>query len=765
MRQVRLLWRLLLIAALVAMSTTEAFALRIETDTVWQGQLQFEDDVVVAPEATLLVEPGTVVSFVSRKNRPLSLVVQGKLVAQGTESEPVVFTSAARNRQPGDWQGIVLNGTGEHTSRIRYAHISFARHGIQGARARLVLEDSVLERNETGLTLLKAFVGGAYACRFTANTVACVWNQNSDFSLTHCLVKDNLKEGLRCNLNSAPEIIHNIIQQNGEAGIVCFQGATPLIRDNLVEGHGKGILVEMKSHPEIRWNDLTGNDTAIWVEKLVSPKITGNRIVDNGVGVYCNYSGYPFLRGNHILDNRRFAIVLGDNQSRKVETLLPAGNRQQLLEAETESGAASPYVAEGFDTGSEDILFDKVDARRNWWGKKASDEMAAGNSDISIFEDFFDKPQTFYQKKPFPRDQVAYSPWLTAPRENAGKRSGQSGGLRGKVTLDGKPLAGARVHVFRGAENGFHGEGFSYSAPTDDAGCFSLNLAPGRYDLVARRTSARFPDRMPSPGDFQGYFGGNPLQVPDGGTLELTLPVSPVKPWHKDRKDDNGTALVEGTVSAAGNPLEGAMIYFYPKSAKELRGPDLFGPRGAVPAGTASDGSFSVELPPGSYFLLAAKRAEDRLGPLKAGDYFGYFAGNPLLLKGGDSLRVALSMVEKARDSRPWPQPNSDRSGIQGILQAAEGEIPAGLYAFAFTEPYPEGALPPFRSQPLDDSGRFFIPVDSPGVYYVGARTGHGGPPRPGEWHSYHGDNQLLRVQVSEDGRSPGLKVMVWKME
>jgi hypothetical protein len=333
------------------------------------------------------------------------------------------------------------------------------------------------------------------------------------------------------------------------------------------------------------------------------------------------------------------------------------------------------------------------------------------------------------------------------------------------VTLNGKPLAKARVHVFRDTENGFHGEGFSYSAPTDAEGRFSLNLAPGRYYLVARRISARFPDRMPSPGDFQGYFGGNPLQVPSGESLELTLPVSPVTPWHKGRKEDNGTALVEGTVTIAGSPLEGAMIYFYPNSSKEFRGPDLFGPRGAVPAGTASDGSFSVELPPGSYFLLAARRAENRLGPLEVGDYFGYFAGNPLLLKDGDSVQVALSMVEKVRDSRPSVLPDSDRLGIQGILQAADGELPSGLYAFAFTEPYPEGALPPFRSHLLDDSGRFFIPVDSPGVYYVGARNGHGGPPRPGEWHSYHGDNQLLRVQVSEAGRSPGLKVVVWKME
>ena len=100
---------------------------------------------------------------------------------------------------------------------------------------------------------------------------------------------------------------------------------------------------------------------------------------------------------------------------------------------------------------------------------------------------------------------------------------------------------------------------------------------------------------------------------------------------------------------------------------------------------------------------------------------------------------------------------------ICGVDEAGRG--PAGVYAFAFNEPYPVGTIPPFRSMPVNETGEFVLPLSGPGTYYIGARSGYGGPPLPGEWHSFHGDAQLQRIEVGNDGQAEPVQIVVRRME
>lgn len=68
--------------------------------------------VYIANNKTLTVEAGTVIkgSFSGSDVAALIITRGAKLVANGTASEPIVFTSASPNPQSGDWGGIVLCG-------------------------------------------------------------------------------------------------------------------------------------------------------------------------------------------------------------------------------------------------------------------------------------------------------------------------------------------------------------------------------------------------------------------------------------------------------------------------------------------------------------------------------------------------------------------------------------------------------------------------------------------------------------------------------
>ncbi len=82
------------------------------TQTLKKGTYLLKGWVYIANGATLTIEPGTVIKGDKQTKAALIAERGGKLIAQGTASAPIVFTSeeAAGSRKPGDWGGIILCG-------------------------------------------------------------------------------------------------------------------------------------------------------------------------------------------------------------------------------------------------------------------------------------------------------------------------------------------------------------------------------------------------------------------------------------------------------------------------------------------------------------------------------------------------------------------------------------------------------------------------------------------------------------------------------
>ncbi len=66
--------------------------------------------VYVTNGAVLTIEPGTKIVGETGKNGGLIICRSAKIVADGTVSKPIVFTSEAASPVPGDWAGLVLLG-------------------------------------------------------------------------------------------------------------------------------------------------------------------------------------------------------------------------------------------------------------------------------------------------------------------------------------------------------------------------------------------------------------------------------------------------------------------------------------------------------------------------------------------------------------------------------------------------------------------------------------------------------------------------------
>lgn len=83
--------------------------------TLKKGTYILKGWVYIANGAELTIEPGTIIKGDKQTKAALIAERGGKLIAQGTATSPIVFTSeeAKGNRRPGDWGGIILCGKAE----------------------------------------------------------------------------------------------------------------------------------------------------------------------------------------------------------------------------------------------------------------------------------------------------------------------------------------------------------------------------------------------------------------------------------------------------------------------------------------------------------------------------------------------------------------------------------------------------------------------------------------------------------------------------
>jgi len=87
---------------------------RINADTILRKQNTYilKGLVYMVNNKTMTIEPGTVIkgSFSGSDVAALIITRGSKIVAEGTPTEPIVFTSASPNPQSGDWGGIIICG-------------------------------------------------------------------------------------------------------------------------------------------------------------------------------------------------------------------------------------------------------------------------------------------------------------------------------------------------------------------------------------------------------------------------------------------------------------------------------------------------------------------------------------------------------------------------------------------------------------------------------------------------------------------------------
>lgn len=309
-----------------------------ETWTVANSPYQVTADVIIDNGVTLTIEPGVEVQFDSGT----SLLVDGALVADGTDADSIRFTSSAASKAPGDWNTIRFNNTSNVGSVIDHVIVEYGGAGSGGAL--LSYTTGAFAVNITNSEFKFSNVHGIDLRASSPDIQNSTFRDNngygifSDFSLSYTVdtstIIRNGQGGIRVPINAAPTITASVIDTNG-TGIYMDNGSTADVQNNNIRGNNIGIrVIEAGSNsPLIEDNSIEGNST--W--GLINEGVSGVKAEYNYWGARSGPSNLtnPAGIGDKVSDNVDFDPWLSGTANLPIKDLTLNFSNNDTLYADT----------------------------------------------------------------------------------------------------------------------------------------------------------------------------------------------------------------------------------------------------------------------------------------------------------------------------------------------------------------------------------------------------------------------------------------------
>lgn len=249
----------------------------LSTDQTWSAAnspYQVTADVTVASGVTLTIDPGVTVQF----DTGTSLLVDGALVADGTDASKITFTSSATSPAAGDWGTVRFNNNTNVGSVVDHVVMEYGGAGAGGA----------LLSYSTG-----AFPVGISNSTFRFSSLHGVDLRASNPEIVKSQFLNNGGYGIYTDFALSFTVDSSRSSNNTQGGIRVPSNAETIITATDVDSNGVGILIDNGAEPTIRRNNIRGNATGIRViqagsnSPLIGPHQWGHP-PDEGSGTrYC----------------------------------------------------------------------------------------------------------------------------------------------------------------------------------------------------------------------------------------------------------------------------------------------------------------------------------------------------------------------------------------------------------------------------------------------------------------------------------------------
>ena len=229
-----------------------------------------------------------------------------------------------------------------------------------------------------------------------------------------------------------------------------------------------------------------------------------------------------------------------------------------------------------------------------------------------------------------------------------------------------------------------------------------------------------------------------------------------------------GKGIITGKLMLKdGRPMSGGSVFFFhdatgprPSEERYWRVPDAVAPIG-------DGGRFSMELPPGKYYVGAMKRisAEKNVGPPGEGDYFlkGQDAGGnpkPFFVKQGETTDIG-TIAEGVPFKMEVVKYGEGITSIEGVVRDPDGKPVEGAAIFGYKKQAARGK-PLFASDKTGKDGKYILRVDEGGKYYLKVRDVFGGgPPVRGAIVGGYWEERPVEVSAKTGEATKGIDITI----
>lgn len=253
-------------------------------------------DITIPLGETLTIEPGTKIKF----NGYYSLIVNGTLIAVGSESNYIRFTSNSTSPTNKDWNQILIN-TSSTSSQLKYCIVEYGKKdnddniGIVHVLGEMNIENCIIQYSEeTGISSR----GNTKTINILNNTIS------------------NCSYGIAVALGKSANIVGNKIFNINLIGMhLGTNSNSTIVQNNQISNCGL-YGIQSWSNILINYNILynIGSNLSNYAIIIVGgqPLIQNNTIFSNagGIGIYSSdyFSPNPIINSNIITNNTNYGI-------------------------------------------------------------------------------------------------------------------------------------------------------------------------------------------------------------------------------------------------------------------------------------------------------------------------------------------------------------------------------------------------------------------------------------------------------------------------
>ncbi len=337
-------------------------------------------DVFVTDSATITIEPGTVIMGDFKTKGSLTISSGSRIIAKGTQTDPIVFTSSRGSKKQGDWGGLFI--LGDAPLNI-FGQVSALNYGLKSSSTESITYGGDNIENDSGILRYlriefagKRTKGYGY---FNGLTLAGVGNKTivENVMVSYCA-------GNSFNILGGTPILERVISYRSSRndyefnyGAQCQLINSLAVRSPYISSADGSRCLVVKSYEIKEEADTTKKQTFVNAENLTLVNISEDIKSDIKVGLVQEaiYIGADtsFSINKSVISGFYPAVIL-DNK-----IILNNENLEKIRFTRTYFNNCKGNIYRSGYTNNDDL--------ESWYGSRAFDNLYSRGSDAETFID------------------------------------------------------------------------------------------------------------------------------------------------------------------------------------------------------------------------------------------------------------------------------------------------------------------------------------------------------------------------------------------